>query len=117
LGSLLGAGGFGEVYSCEHIETGAERAVKVLVKSLDDPKADEVVIKEFNMLRSLDSPNLLKVYEMFEDELHFYIVSDLYKGGDLLEELEEGGILNEDCAAALMNAVLSCVSLRLRTFF
>jgi len=30
LGNILGEGGFGMVYSCEHRATGAERAVKVL---------------------------------------------------------------------------------------
>ena len=108
LGDLLGQGGFGEVFSCTHIETGEERAVKVLIKNQEDPEVDDKVIDEFNMLRALDSPNLLKVYEMYEDESHFYIVTDLYKGGDLFSELEEGGAFEEEDAAMVMNTLLTC---------
>ena len=32
VGDLLGEGGFGEVYACTHIESGAERAVKIMEK-------------------------------------------------------------------------------------
>jgi hypothetical protein len=112
LGDLLGSGGFGEVYSCVHKETGSERAVKVLIKNQEDEALNEQVIREFNMLRTLDSPNLLKVFEMYEDITHFYIVTEIYNGGDLFSELEEGGAFLERDAAMVMNTLLSCSKYR-----
>ena len=58
----LGAGAFGEVYSCRHKQTGSIRAVKILQKSQDN----EEILKEFNILKELSHPNIYKVYEMFE---------------------------------------------------
>ena len=81
----LGEGAYGEVYVCRHIESGAERAVKILqVESEEDA---DTVLGEFNILRGIDHPNLLKIYQLYEDEetRKFYIVSDLYQGGELYD--------------------------------
>ena len=110
IGNLMGEGGFGEVYSCNDRETGAERAVKMIPKNEVDEYENDQVRHEFHVLKHLDSPNLLKVYEMFEDETSFYIVSDLYKGGDLFDEIEQGGPLDEENVAMIMNTLLTCVN-------
>ena len=47
---------------------------------------------------------------MYETKTHFFIVTDLYSGGDLFTELEENGCFNEYEAAELMNAMLMCMN-------
>ena len=42
---------------------------------------------EVNILRSLDHPNILKVYEFYEDNKHFYIVTELLTGGELFDRI------------------------------
>ena len=54
--------------------------------------------------------SILKVYEMYETKNHFFIVTDLYSGGDLFSELEDNGCFNEFEAAELMNAMLMCMN-------
>ena len=56
LGPLLGEGGFGQVYSVTHIETGEERAVKVMEKSKSKPKINEDIVREYTVLKDLDHP-------------------------------------------------------------
>lgn len=56
MGELIGEGGFGEVYSCYHIETDEERAVKVMVKSTKKESINEEIVKEYNILKELDHP-------------------------------------------------------------
>ena len=109
LKEALGQGAFGDVYSCVHRATGAERAVKVLPKSRKE-KDNEQVRNEFQIVKKLDHPNLIKVYHLFESKDAFHIVFDLIAGGDLLEELERVGRLQEHDAAALMNHLLSCIN-------
>ncbi|CAB9502538.1 MAP kinase-activated protein kinase 2 (Fragment) [Seminavis robusta] len=110
LGDLLGEGGFGEVYACTHLETGEERAVKIMEKSQSKPSVNEAIVQEYNILKDLDHPNILKVYEMYETKNYFFIVTDLYSGGDLFSELEDNGCLGEVEASTLMNAMLSCMN-------
>ena len=56
LGDLIGEGGFGEVYSCQHLETGEIRAVKVMEKSTHKQSINDDIVKEYNILKELDHP-------------------------------------------------------------
>lgn len=42
-------------------------------------------------MKDMDHPNILKMYEFFEDPKRFYIVTDICKGGELFDELEAKG--------------------------
>jgi calcium-dependent protein kinase len=74
----MGSGGYGEVFLADHTESGTERAIKVIDKSKWNSTENDAVVNEFNIVKDLDHPNLLKMYEMFEDHRHFYIVTDIY---------------------------------------
>lgn len=108
--SALGSGGYGEVFLAQHRNSKSERAIKVIDKSRWNEKENEAVINEFNIVKDLDHPNLLKMYEMFEDQRHFYIITDIYKGGELFDEIEASGSFPEEETAVLMQNVLSCVN-------
>lgn len=108
--SALGSGGYGEVFLATHKISGAERAIKVIDKSKWGSQENAAVINEFNIVKDLDHPNLLKMYEMFEDSRHFYIITDIYKGGELFDEIEANGALPEEDTAILIMNVLSCVN-------
>ena len=113
---LLGEGAYGEVFVCGHKESGAERAVKILEVSTEEEA--EKVLSEFNILRGMDHPNLLKIYNLYIQEheakdksiFTFYIVSDLYEGGELFTELEEYGHFVEEDVALIMMSTLSCLN-------
>jgi len=47
---------------------------------------------------------------MYETKHHFFIVTDLYSGGDLFSELEDFGVFDDDDAADLMNTMLTCMN-------
>ena len=59
-------------------------------------------LKECKILTSLDHPNILKVYEFWEDNTHYYTVSQIYKGGDLFDYIISKEHLTEVVAAKLM---------------
>lgn len=109
IGDLLGTGGYGEVYLGVHKKSGAERAIKVITKA-PDAKSNQAVLHEFNVVRKLDHPNLLKMYNLYQDESYFYIVTDIYKGGELFEEIIKRKTFTESDAAELMNNLLSCIN-------
>ena len=59
----LGEGGFGQVFVGVHKHSHDERAVKEVDKA-DCPR--EEVVEEFNYLKELDHPDVLKVYDLYE---------------------------------------------------
>lgn len=109
LGKVLGEGAFGEVFLGTNVHTKEERAVKKMEKDPRDPYITEEILHEFAVLKELDHPNVLKVYDLFEDTADFYIVTDLYGGGDLFDYLDELGNLPEQEVKIFMNKMLSCI--------
>jgi calcium-dependent protein kinase len=87
IGRILGSGAFGEVRIVVHRDTGVQRAVKVLRKIQMDNEDTKMLFNEITNLKDLDHPNILKMYEFFEDEKRYYIVSELCKGGELFDEV------------------------------
>ena len=58
----------------------------------------------------MDHPNIVKMYEFYEDNACFHLVTELCTGGDLFERIIEEGFLGEKLCANIMEQVLSGVS-------
>ena len=102
IGKLLGSGAFGEVWLCLHKETQSQRAVKVLRKNLLDPKEMEMLKNEIAILKDLDHPNIVKMFEFLEDDKRIYIVTEICKGGELFDEILNRSKFDENDAAIVM---------------
>lgn len=105
----LGSGLYGTVYKAKHKKTGVLRAIKRIKKTQPDAKTQEMK-KDIEVLKRLDHPNIVKVYESYEDECAYYIVTDLCTGGDLFSSIEKERVFNERKAADFMRQVLSAIA-------
>ena len=108
---LLGEGGFGKVFEVEHKVSKMERAVKEIAKSKGNSDVDrEKFIAEVSILAKLDHPNIMKIFELYEDAQKFYVVSELIRGGELFDFITKRESLSEVFAANTMKQVLSAVN-------
>jgi len=87
---------------CTHRETKEKRAVKVLKKENMDESEKASMLNEINILRNLDHPNIVKIFEYFEDDKRFYIVTEHIQGGELFDEVIARGKFTERDAAILL---------------
>lgn len=87
MGRLLGRGAYGEVKLGVHKSTGNQRAIKQMDKPFMDERTKKKMEDEIKSLSTLDHPNILKMHEYFEDDNKYYIVTDIYKGGELFDEI------------------------------
>lgn len=89
ISSCIGRGAYGEVRKCLHKETKALRAVKIIGKKYlaEDEKAK--LLSEINILKQLDHPNILKLYEFFQDQKRYFLVTELCNGGELFDKIAE----------------------------
>lgn len=67
VGKSLGFGTYGEVFLCTHYDTNEERAVKWVKRELLSSQARASLEAEINILKDLDYPNIVRVFEYFED--------------------------------------------------
>lgn len=80
--SEIGSGSFGNAYLCRHRLMREERAVKVILKGQNNASHTEIE-REIQMLRQLDHPHVVRLYEWYEDGHRVYLVMEALKGGTL----------------------------------
>lgn len=95
---------------CLHKESKALRAVKIINKKSLAKEEKERLLGEISILRNLDHPNILKLYEFFQDSKRFFLVTELCSGGELFDKITEEQYFNEDDAAKIIKQILSAVS-------
>ena len=69
-----------------------------------------MLLNEVKNLRDLDHPNILKMYEFFEDSKRFFLITDKYEGGELFDEIVKKGRLSERNTATIIYQLLSCIN-------
>lgn len=97
--STLGQGTFGKVKLAQHQETGNQYAIKILDKS--DIKANELTVnvrREIAIMKALKHRNIVNLIEVLSSKTKLYIVMDLVRGGELFEQIERKGELDEKLA-------------------
>ena len=83
-GILLGKGGQGEVYKCQHKETKQDCAVKIIKIKDSGPDDIQRFEKEAETLKTLpEHPNVIKFVNYFRESKKQYLVMDYASGGDL----------------------------------
>ena len=104
-------GAFGAVNVCARKDNGEKRAVKRIKKIEGEYDLDlQDFVQETNMLRTIPHPNIVQIYEMFEDEVQFYIVTELFEGGDLFSRIEKMKRFSEKDASHIMEEVLMAIN-------
>ena len=108
----LGSGTYGTVKKVCLIKNPLiVRAMKIIPKeNLMEGVDSSKLIDEISILKQLDHPNIMKIFECFIDKDNFYIISDFCDQGDLLGKLEKLGKMNEIVVKFIMDQVFNAVS-------
>jgi len=109
LGDEIGRGGFSIVYHAEKKADGEEFAVKKIEKKKVEGDDIKLLRREIQIMKQLDHPNILKLFEVYEDDESFYLVMELVKGKELFDKIVERGMYSERDAANIIAQVVSAV--------
>ena len=112
IGSKLGSGAFGFVRIGVHKATGQKRAIKTILKEsvTKDMKERAKFFSEVDVLSKADHPNIIKLYEFFEDLKYYHLVTEYVNGGELFDYIIKSKMLTEPIAAHFMRQILSAVA-------
>jgi serine/threonine protein kinase len=99
----LGAGGMGSVYLCEHKLMRRRVAVKVLpTAKADDPSSLERFQREARAVAALDHPNIVRAYDIDQDDKLHFLVMEYVDGSSLQEIIKKVGPMSVERAAHYM---------------
>jgi len=58
-----------------------ERVVKVFKKAEMTPELEKKFANEVNIIKKLDHPNIIRLYEQFKDDVNYYLVEEYRLNG------------------------------------
>lgn len=90
---LLGQGGMGEVYECEHLPSGRRVALKVMSHGLAGEQDRRRFLREGRLAASVNHPNVVYVHGSEEIQGMPVIAMELVHGGTLHDRLKRQGPL------------------------
>ncbi|CAL8083509.1 unnamed protein product [Calicophoron daubneyi] len=105
----LGRGNFAKVKLAEHVSTGRQVAVKVIDKTQLNRASLLKLFREVKIMKMLNHPNIVRLYEVIESERHVYLVMEYAPNGEVFDYLVTNGKMKEKEARAKFRQLVSAV--------
>ena len=102
----IGEGGYGKIYKVKNKESGDIRAMKQIMKS-KIPDIEKFQ-NEIKILSMVDHPNIVRLFEVIEDDKYFNLLQELCTGGELLSKVQKP--LKEKEIAKIFKQIMSAIA-------
>ncbi|XP_036706465.1 serine/threonine-protein kinase SIK1 isoform X1 [Balaenoptera musculus] len=105
----LGKGNFAVVKLARHRVTKTQVAIKIIDKTRLDSSNLEKIYREVQIMKLLNHPHIIKLYQVMETKDMLYIVTEFAKNGEMFDYLTSTGHLSESEARKKFWQILSAV--------
>ncbi|KAG8143698.1 putative Non-specific serine-threonine protein, partial [Naja naja] len=105
----IGKGNFAKVKLARHILTGREVAIKIIDKTQLNPTSLQKLFREVRIMKGLNHPNIVKLFEVIETEKTLYLVMEYASAGEVFDYLVSHGRMKEKEARAKFRQIVSAV--------
>ncbi len=105
----LGKGAFGTVWKVKNIQTNLFRAMKKIPKLRNNMNNINEIINEIEILKHLDHPNIVKIFEFFIEADGYYIITEYCHEGELFKLIKKKGFFSEKIAANIMYQIFQAI--------
>lgn len=105
----IGKGNFARVMLARHIPTNCEVAIKIIDKTQLNTNSLEKLFREVSIMKVLNHPNIVKLYEVIETEKTLYLAMEYVSNGEVFEYLVKNGRMKEDVARQKFRQIVSAV--------
>ncbi|XP_032881276.1 serine/threonine-protein kinase MARK1 isoform X5 [Amblyraja radiata] len=105
----IGKGNFAKVKLARHVLTGREVAVKIIDKTQLNPTSLQKLFREVRIMKILNHPNIVKLFEVIETEKTLYLIMEYASGGEVFDYLVAHGRMKEKEARAKFRQIVSSV--------
>ena len=107
----LGIGNYGVVKKVRLVKNrDIIRAMKIIPEENIVQGEGASLIDEIEILKNLEHPNIMKVYESFVDDNNYYIISELCDQGHLLSKMEKLERMDQIVVKFLMDQIFNAVA-------
>ena len=103
----IGEGSYGKIYRVKNKQSGDIRAMKQIMKS-KIPNIEKFQ-NEIKILAMVDHPNIVRLFEVIEDDKYFNLFQELCTGGELLKKMHTTQ-MKEKQIAKIFNQIMSAIA-------
>ncbi|KAM9850802.1 serine/threonine-protein kinase SIK1 [Aulostomus maculatus] len=105
----LGKGNFAVVKLAKHKVTKTQVAIKIIDKTRLNPSNLEKIYREVQIMKLLNHPHIIKLYQVMETKDMLYIVTEYAKNGEMFDYLTSNGRMSENEARKKFWQILTAV--------
>lgn len=105
----IGKGNFAKVKLAKHVPTAKEVAIKIIDKTQLNASSLQKLYREVRIMKLLDHPNIVKLFQVIETEKTLYLVMEYASGGEVFDYLVLHGRMKEKEARAKFRQIVSAV--------
>ena len=106
----IGGGSFGTVWLSHRKDYPKYKFAIKKINKQEVGKDLDLLLREINVLREVDHPNIIKFYDTYEDSDHIYIVMEYCSGGELFTKITSQGHIHESEARVYMKKMIMAVN-------
>ena len=108
---ILGEGTFSTVYEAQNRITDIMRAMKIIKRQKHSSEQEKrEIINEINILKTMDHPNIVKIFEFYSNKDSYSIIMEYCRGGQLVSEIKSYGPFDEKYTAYVMYQIFSAIN-------
>ena len=108
--NLIGEGDSAQIFRVRNQITDSIEAMKVIKKAELEIENEREIINEISILRKMDHPNILKLFDFYSTEDSYAMILELCSGGELYKEIIEKGPFNEGYTSYVMYQIFSAIN-------
>jgi len=111
LGKTLGEGTTGKVKVGFHKGSGFKVAVKIIRKDmlLSKPSVKAKVQREIVVMKLLNHPNVMKLYDVYETSKNLFLISELVEGGELFDYIVKRRTISHEESRRIFREIIAGV--------
>ncbi|KAG1958537.1 ribosomal protein S6 kinase alpha-1 [Pimephales promelas] len=100
----IGVGSYSICRRCVHKSSGMDYAVKIINKEKRDPAEEVEILRRYGQ-----HPNIITLKDVFDEGRSVYLVTELMKGGELLDKILRQKFFSEREASAVLHTITKTV--------
>jgi len=104
----IGSGGYGKVFIARDRET-KERMVAIKKVIVLDEDKKQGFLKEAQIMKELDHPNICRLLETYEERRHMFFVMEFCEGGEVFDRIMDNERIQEEDTSMIVNQVASAL--------
>lgn len=108
-GKQLGSGAFSIVREGTDKKTKTKVAIKIIQKTTVAGEDIKLLRREVANLKTLQHPNIMKLFDVYESTNEFYLVMELIEGSELFDKIVDRGQYSEKDASHITKQFISAI--------